>query len=166
VDGPVSIGILNANGQGDVHLNLDSQAIGTINQAASLEWLDIHYQLADRDATSIGSGAANANVTTLNGFTAAHDSIVFNGAAATDASLAQAGSVGGTVADLAAALDARLDATHQYVFATYTGTGDINGDGASDQNAGVLAFDADGIGITAVLLTPGVTSMSAADLAV
>jgi hypothetical protein len=161
VDGGVSIGTVNLHGQGDVHIFLDTQAIGTINQDPGVNLVDLHYQLADLDSAGIGSGA---RVTAINGFSADHDAVIFNGGAAGAANFA---ALPGSYADLAAMnadINTRLDGTVKYVFAVYGGAADINGDGRVDTNSGVLAWDDDGIGMTAVLLTPGVTTMAPADL--
>src|SRR5258708_6536002 len=74
----VSIATANVGGAGEVHMFLNSQSFGTINQAASLPRLDVHYQLAEQ--ASAGGGAAP--MTTLNGFTANNDAVLYNDVAA------------------------------------------------------------------------------------
>jgi hypothetical protein len=162
-EGGVSLATLNLNGEADYTLNL-GQSIGTINQGANVNLADLRFTIADQDFTSIGSGAGSAHVTVLNGFSGDHTEVTFNGITPAAANFADIGNQGGTVQQLATALDTALDATHQYVFAVYTGTGDINGDGTADTNVGVLAMDGDGTGITTVLMLPGVTSMTANDI--
>ncbi|HZD21114.1 MAG TPA: hypothetical protein VE325_10615, partial [Burkholderiales bacterium] len=150
----------NLGGAGDAYLFLNTQTFGTINQAASVERVDLHYQLADQDSAGIES----AQMTTVNGFTVGHDSVIYNGAVADGTNFTDAGSFS-SLATLDAGLNNALDPTHKYVFALYTGAEDINHNGvADDHNAGVLAWDNDGTGITSVLVLPGVTTLAAHDL--
>src|SRR5258706_5659401 len=156
----VSIATANVGGEGEVHMFLNSQTFGTINQAASLPRLDVHYQLADQDAAGVGS----APMTTINGFTASHDEVIYNGGLADATNFTDAGSFT-SLDSLNAGVNAALDGTHKYVFATYNGTEDINHNGvADDHGSGVLAWDDNGIGITSVLMLPGVTTLTASDL--
>jgi hypothetical protein len=156
----VSIGTVNLSGAGFVDMYLDSMSIGTINRGSSLSSMDLRYTLADSDGGGLGAGTA---ATAVSGFAAAGDSIVFNGVAANGTNFANTGTAA-SVAELNAELNAALDGTVDYAFAVYTGAGDINGDGTADTNSGVLAWDADGDGISAVLLLAGNTSITAADL--
>ncbi len=156
----VSIATANVGGAGEVHMFLNSQTFGTINQAASLPRLDVHYQLADQDSAGVGA----APMTTINGFTANNDAVIYNGVAADATNFTDAGSFS-SLAALNAGLAAALDGTHKYVFAAYNGTEDINHNGiADDHGSGVLAWDNNGIGITSVLMLPGVTTLTASDL--
>jgi len=156
----VSIGTANLAGGGDVHMFLNSQSFGTINQGASLARLDVHYQLADQDAAGIGA----APMTTINGFTGSHDDVSYNGVLADATNFSSAGSFDSLTA-LNAGLDAALDGTHKYVFAVYNGTEDINRNGvADDHGSGVLAWDDNGAGVTSVLMLPGVTTLTPNDL--
>jgi hypothetical protein len=156
----VSIATANLGGAGDAYLFLNTQTFGTINQAASVERVDLHYQLADQNSAGIES----AQMTTVNGFTVGHDSVIYNGAVADGNNFTDAGSFS-SLATLDAGLNNALDPTHKYVFALYTGAEDINHNGvADDHNAGVLAWDNDGTGITSVLVLPGVTTLAANDL--
>jgi hypothetical protein len=156
----VSIATANIGGAGDAFLFLNTQTFGTINQAASLERMDLHYQLADQNSTTIGS----AQMTTVNGFSVGHDSVIYDGAVATATNFANAGHFGSLDA-LNAGLNNALDGTVKYVFAVYDGTEDINHNGiADDHNAGVLAWDDNGTGITSVLVLPGVTTLAANNL--
>ncbi len=156
----VSIATANIGGAGDAYLFLNTQTFGTINQAASLERMDLHYQLADQNSATIGS----AQMTTVNGFSVGHDSVIYDGAVATDTNFANAGHFGSLDA-LNAGLNTALDGTVKYVFAVYDGTEDINHNGiADDHNAGVLAWDDNGTGITSVLVLPGVTTLAANNL--
>jgi hypothetical protein len=140
---------------------LNSQTFGTINQAASVTGLDLHYQLADQDFTGVGS----APITTINGFTASHDDVIYNGVGADSTNFTNAGTFNSLTA-LDAALNADLDGTHKYVFAVYNGTEDINHNGvADDHGAGILAWDDNGTGISSVLMLAGVTSLGASDIA-
>jgi hypothetical protein len=156
----VSIATANVGGAGDVHMYLNSQTFGTINQAASLSGLDVHYQLADQDFAGIGA----APMTTINGFGARHDAVSYNGVAADATNFTNAGSFT-TLEAMNAAVDTALDGIHKYVFAVYNGTADINRNGlADDQGSGVLAWDDDGIGVTSVLMLPGITTLTPIDL--
>jgi hypothetical protein len=155
----VSIGTANVGGAGDVHMFLNSQAFGTINQAASVVRLDMHYQLADQDFTGIDA----APTTTINGFSGSVNEVTYNGVAADATNFTNAGSFGSLTA-LNDGLNLQLDGTHKYVFAVYNGTGDINGDGVSDAGSGVLAWDDDGSGITSVLMLPGTPTLTPNDL--
>jgi hypothetical protein len=159
----VSIATANIGGAGDAYLFLNTQTFGTINQAASLDRMDLHYQLADHDTTTtIGS----AQMTTVNGFVAGRDAVIYNGAVATGANFESLGHFGSLDA-LNTGLNSALDGTVKYVFAVYDGTEDINHNGvADDHNAGVLAWDDNGTGISSVLILPGVTSLAASDLSV
>jgi hypothetical protein len=159
-------------GPGTVHLNFDGridgagsalrgsvQSFDTINQN-DLGLLDLHLHLADQDST-LGTAA----LTTINGFSAAHDAVDFNGFAHDAVSFQDAGHFT-TLATLEAGLNQALDADTHYVFAVYDGTEDLNRNGAADdRGAGVLAMDEDGNGITALLVLPGVTTMTPNDLA-
>ena len=157
----VSIGTANVGGAGEVHMFLNSQTFGTINQASSLTLLDVHYQLADQDFAGVGA----APITTINGFSASHDDVIYNGVNADATNFSNAGSFN-SVADLNAGLNAALDGTHKYVFAVYNGTEDINHNGvADDHGAGILAWDDNGTGVTSVLMLTGVTTLAANDLA-
>jgi hypothetical protein len=154
----LSIATANVGGAGDVHMFLDTQGFGTINEAASVARLDIHYQLADQDFAGIGA----TPLTTINGY---KGEIIYNGVLADSTNFANAGSFS-TLGDLNAGLDAALDGTHKYVFAVYGGSEDINGNGlADDQNAGVLAWDDNGTGMTSVVVLPGVTALTPNDIA-
>ena len=157
----VSIATANVGGAGgEVHMFLNSQTFGTINQDASLTRLDVHYQLADQDAAGVGA----APMTTINGFTASHDEVSYNGVLADATNFTDAGSFSSLTA-LNAGLDAALDGTHKYVFAVYNGTEDINHNGvADDHGSGVLAWDDNGSGISSVLMLPGVTTLTPSDL--
>src|SRR5205823_15069903 len=84
----VSIGTANVGGAGEVHMFLNSQTFGTINQASSLTLLDVHYQLADQDAAGVGA----APMTTINGFTASNNEVIYNGVAADATNFTDAGS--------------------------------------------------------------------------
>jgi hypothetical protein len=157
----VSIANANLSGAGEVHMLLDTQGFGTINQGADLALLELQYQLAEQSSASLGS----ADLTTINGFSAARDAVVFNGAAASAANFTDAGSFT-TLAAMDAAVNAALDGTHDYVFAVYNGTEDLNHNGtADDSGSGVLVFDGDGSGMTSVLMLPGVTTLNPQDLA-
>jgi hypothetical protein len=157
----VSIATANLSGAGDVHMHLNTQTFGTINQAGSLDGLDVHYQLADANFAGIGA----APMTTINGFTGAHDQVTYNGVAADATNFTDAGSFN-TLGAMNAAVDTALDGTHKYVFAVYNGTEDINGNGlADDHGSGVLAWDNDGSGVTSVLMLPGVTTLTPTDIA-
>jgi hypothetical protein len=157
----VSIATANVGGAGEIHMFLNSQTFGTINQAASVARLDLHYQLADQDSAGVGS----AQMTTINGYSASHDEVTYNGVLANATNFTNAGSFSSLDA-LNAGLNTALDGTHKYVFAVYTGTEDINHNGiADDHNAGIVAFDDNGTGITSVLMLPGVTALTASDLA-
>ncbi len=102
---------------------------------------------------------------TLSGFSGAHDAVVFNGEAASSANFTNAGSFN-SLGSMDAVVNKDLDGTHRYVFAVYNGNDDINHNGiADDRGAGVLAYDHDGNGTTAVLMLPGVTSLTPSDLA-
>jgi hypothetical protein len=161
-DGTASVSIATANvgGAGDVHMFLNSQTFGTINQAASLPRLDVHYQLADQDSAGVGT----APMTTINGFTASSDEVIYNGVHADATNFTDAGSFT-SLDSLNAGVNAALDGTHKYVFAVYNGTEDINHNGvADDHGSGVLAWDDNGSGITSVLMLPGVTTLTASDL--
>lgn len=161
-DGTANVAIATANigGAGDAYLFLNTQTFGTINQAASLERMDLHYQLADQNFAGVGS----APMTTINGFSGAHDEVMFNGVAADATNFTDAGRFSSLDA-LNAALDNDLNGTHKYVFAVYDGTQDINHNGvADDQGAGVLAWDDNGSGVTSVLMLPGVATLTADDL--
>src|SRR6185369_8076251 len=95
----------------------------------------LFYQLADQDLT-----LSTAPMTTLGGFGPANDRIEFNGTAADAGNFFDAGSFT-TFAAMETAVDAAL-ATHQYVFATYTGIEDINHNNiADDEDSGILAWD-------------------------
>jgi hypothetical protein len=156
----VSIGTANVGGAGDVFMFLNSQGFGTINQAASVELVDLHYQLADQNFLGVGS----APLTTINGFTTGHDHVMYNGVAANTTNFTDAGSFTSLTA-LDAALTADLDGTHKYVFAVYNGTEDINHNGvADDHGAGILAWSDHGHSITSVLMLPGVATLAAHDL--
>ncbi|HET7362446.1 MAG TPA: hypothetical protein VFJ70_02620, partial [Burkholderiales bacterium] len=157
----VQIGTANLGGGGEIHMFLNSQTFGTINQAAGVTGLDVHYQLADQGFSGVGS----APLTTINGFSAGHDDVIYNGVSADDTNFANAGSFDSLTA-LNAGLDAALDGTHKYVFAVYNGTEDINHNGvADDHGAGILAWDDNGTGITSALMLPGVTALAASDIA-
>jgi hypothetical protein len=156
----LSVGTANLNGAGNVSMFLNSQTFGTVNQAATLDEVDFHFQLAEQNYAGVGS----APTTTINGFSGLHDMVIYNGVAADATNFADARSHA-TLADLNAAINLQLDGIHDYVFAVYTGSGDISGDGVSDAGSGVLAWDGDGNGVTSVLMLPGVTSMTPADLA-
>jgi hypothetical protein len=139
---------------------LNSQTFGTINQAASVNRLDLHYQLADHDFAGVGT----APMTTINGYSASHDQVTYNGVLADQTNFTNAGSFTSLTA-LNAGLDTALDGTHKYVFAVYNGTEDINHNGvADDHGSGILAWDDNGVGITSVLMLPGVTALTASDL--
>lgn len=157
----VSIGAANLSGAGEINMFLTSQTFGAINQAAGLGQLNLHYQLADQDFAGIGS----VPLTTINGAAGNNDGVIYNGVAADSTNFTDAGSFN-TLADLNAGLNAALDGTHKYVFAVYTGTEDINGNGiADDHNAGVLAYDDNGAGMTSVLMLPGVTHLTPTNIA-
>jgi len=157
----VSIGTANVGGAGEVHMFLNSQTFGTINQAASATMLDVHYQLADQDFAGVGA----APITTINGFSASHDDVIYNGVNADATNFINAGHFD-SLAALDATVNADLDGTHKYVFAVYDGTQDINHNGiADDHGAGILAWDDNGTGITSVLMLPGVATLAANDLA-
>jgi hypothetical protein len=157
----VSIATANVGGAGDVHMYLNSQTFGTINQAGSLGALDVHYQLAEENFAGIGS----APMTTINGFSGTHDAVIYNGVAADATNFTDAGSFN-TLAAMNAAVDTALDGTHKYVFAVYNGTEDINHNGlADDHGSGVLAWDNDGSGVTSVLMLPGTTTLTPTDIA-
>ena len=156
----VSIATANVGGAGEVHMFLNSQTFGTINEAASLPRLDVHYQLADQDLAGVGA----APMTTINGFSAHNNEVIYNGVVADATNFTDAGSFS-SLAALNAGLDAALDGTHKYVFAAYSGSEDINHNGvADDHGSGVLAWDDNGAGITSVLMLPGVTTLTASDL--
>ena len=104
-------------------------------------------------------------MTTINGFSAVHDAVIYNGEAASATNFTDAGSFD-TLAAMDTAVNAALDGTHHYVFAVYNGTEDINHNGvADDHGAGVLAWDGTGAGITSVLMLPGTTALTPTDLA-
>jgi hypothetical protein len=157
----VNIGRANLSGEGEVHLYMGNQVFGTINQGAGLSLVDLHFQLEDLDA----SGVEAARTTVVNRFTADQNVVIYNGAAAVDGVNFTDAGAQADLASLNAAFDAALDGTNTYVFAVYTGADDINGDGRADTNSGVLAWDADGTGITSVLILTGVTSLTANDIA-
>ena len=157
----VAIDTANVGGAGETHMFLNSQTFGTINQAASVARLDLHFQLADQDAAGVGT----APMTTINGYSASHDEVTYNGVLADNTNFTNAGSFGSLDA-LNTALNADLDGTHKYVFAVYTGSEDINHNGlADDHNSGVLAWDDNGTGMSSVLMLPGVTALAASDIA-
>jgi hypothetical protein len=104
-------------------------------------------------------------MTTINGYSASHDEVIYNGVLADSTNFTNAGSFS-SLSALNAALNTDLDGTHKYVFAVYTGNEDINHNGiADDHNAGIVAFDDNGAGVTSVLMLPGVTALAATDLA-
>ncbi len=158
----VSIATANLGGAGEMHMFLNSQTFGTINQAGTIGRLDLHYQLADHDDFP---GVGSAPMTTINGYSASHDEVTYNGVLADATNFTDAGSFN-SLAALNTGLDAALDGTHKYVFAVYNGTEDINHNGiADDHNAGILAWDDNGTGVSSVLVLPGVTALAATDLA-
>src|SRR5207237_7549684 len=120
----VSIGTANVGGAGQVDMFLNSQTFGTINQASSVTMLDVHYQLADQDFAGVGA----APITTINGLSASHYDVIYNGVGADATNFTNAGPFSSLDA-LNAGLDAALDGTHKYVFAVYDGTQDINHNG-------------------------------------
>jgi hypothetical protein len=154
------LGAMFLNGQGEVYLNLGTQALTTINQGTDIAQLDLNYQLADQDVSF-----TTVPITTITGFTGAGDAVSFNGATPAATNFTDAGSFTSFTA-MATAMDAALDGTHKFVFASYDGTEDINRNGiADDEGSGVLALDDDGSGVTALLVLPGASPLTAADLA-
>ncbi|MBV8030817.1 MAG: hypothetical protein JO035_04860 [Betaproteobacteria bacterium] len=156
----VSISAVNLAGAGQINMFLNGQTFGTINQAAGFGQLALHYQIADQNFAGIGS----APLTTINGASGTNDAVMYNGVAADGTNFTDAGSFD-TLAALNAGLNAALDGTHKYVFAVYTGTEDINANGvADDHNAGVLAYSDSGNGMTSVLMLPGITHLTPANI--
>jgi hypothetical protein len=159
----ISIGEIHLMGSGEVTLNAnlaggEIHGYRLINQDASLGQLDMRFE-----SLNIAIGPAASIV--VNGFSAAHDSVIINGVAADSANFWDAGSYSDQFA-MSNAINTALDGTHTYVFAVYTGTADVNFNGvADDQNMGILAWDPDAEGQSVVLYLPGVTSMTPADLA-
>jgi hypothetical protein len=131
-------------GAADVHMTLDDLTFATINKTTGL--LDLRAQLVDRDRDFDDASIT----TTINGFTAASDSIILNGEAASAANFVDAGSFA-TQAEAETAIDAALDGTVKYVFAEFAGVGHV-------------VYDGDGDDVTAVLALPGVTTLTADDL--
>src|SRR5207237_458181 len=110
----VSIGTANVGGAGEVHMFLNSQTFGTINQASSLTMLDVHYQLADQDFAGVGA----APITTINGFSASHDDVIYNGVNADAPNFFDAGH-SDSLTSLNPRLDTELDGTYNHALAVH-----------------------------------------------
>jgi len=149
------------SGAGDVYMELSDQIFGTIDDSGLGGALTLELRPGFTvDATSY----ADADYTTIKDFTAA-DRIVFDDNPATTGNYTALSGTFSSTASLGTALSAAF-ATFSYVFAVYNNAGtDINNDGQPDTNLGVLAYDGNAGGIDAVLLLPGVTTLTPADLA-
>jgi len=156
------------SGTGDVYMRLHDQVFGTIDVVDLVGNLALEYDLGDHDFATVGTEPGDAHITTIVGFSETGTNIMFNNTNATTANFAMIGGTAGflTFTAMTAAISLALDGTDKYVFAVYRGVEDINSNGLSDdQDSGILAYDKDGIDITAVLMLPGVTVLNPSDIA-
>jgi hypothetical protein len=156
----IDMGDLNISGDGTAWLYLlTSMDADTIRLAPTLS--DVHFLYGAWE----GTWAVNTAISdVVEGFQGHRDSVLINGVAPTASNFESVGSFTSASA-MYSAMEAALNGTQQYVFATYNGTEDVNRNGVADDTGdGVLAFDGDGSGVSMVMYMQGVTTMTHTDL--